>query len=512
MALKRSYLNKQLMNSLYNQFSNTESQRFQTQTHTFDLKAIGFTDDKILLPDGSVLDVLEVVRVVPNKRLVCRCFWNGLNVYAKIFIGKQSRRYTKRDLKGVDLLYRAGIKTPSLLLHTQLNNRSAEILIFEEVIGALNAERAYLDKVGIDDLLERLVIEVALHHQSNIIQTDLYLKNFLVRDIDIYTLDGDGIRQFSALSRKKALANLATLLSKFDVLLLEKMLPRLISVYASTRLWQSTPNLLKMKQLVNAYRIDSANKYSELKVFRQCTDVNVFYSAKHFLAISMHLNISNRLASEVSSNILDALLEKSDVIKDGRTCTVGKVWFADHDIVIKRYNIKNIGHAISRAFRRTRASLSWANAHRLNILGILTPQPMMLLENRFFGIRNKAYFISAYIDAPDVQVYLEQNKNQHHVAIKNIVNLFYQLHLLKLSHGDMKASNIKMINENPCLIDLDSMLQHRYDFFALKGHVQDLQRFMQNWQRQSTLYNMFVKEFSAVYSDHKALRLAGLIH
>jgi tRNA A-37 threonylcarbamoyl transferase component Bud32 len=512
MALKRNYSNKLPMNSQYNQLSKAEGQGCQMQPTLIDLQSIGFSDGKILLPDASTLNVLEVVRFVPNKRLVCRCFWNGLNVYAKIFIGKQSHRYAKRDLKGVDLLFMAGIRTPALLLHTQLLNQSAEILIFEEVMGAVNAERAYLDKVDVDDLVERLVIEVALHHQSNIIQTDLYLKNFLVRDVDIYTLDGDGIRQFTTLSNKKALANLATLLSKFDVLLLEKMLPRLMSVYASTRLWQSSPDILKMKRVVNAYRINAAKKYSESKVFRQCTDVNVHYSAKQFLAVSTYLNVSDHVVNEINSNFLDALIEKSLVIKDGRTCTVGKVEFADHSIVIKRYNIKNIGHAISRAFRRTRASLSWANAHHLHILGILTPQPIVLLENRFFGIRSKAYFISTYIDAPDAKVYFEQNKNQHRVAIKNIVHLFYQLHLLKLSHGDMKSSNIKMIDESPCLIDLDSMHQHRYDFFALKAHVQDLQRFMQNWQRQSTLYNMFVEEFSAVYLDHKALRLAGLIH
>jgi hypothetical protein len=76
----------------------------------------------------------------------------------------------------------------------------------------------------------------------------------------------------------------------------------------------------------------------------------------------------------------------------------------------------------------------------------------------------------------------------------------------------MKSSNIKVLDGNPSLIDLDSMRQHRCDYFALKAHVQDLQRFMQNWQAQPALYNMLVEEFSAVYPDHKALRLAGLIH
>jgi hypothetical protein len=56
------------------------------------------------------------------------------------------------------------------------------------------------------------------------------------------------------------------------------------------------------------------------------------------------------------------------------------------------------------------------------------------------------------------------------------------------------------------------MCQHRFDYFALKAHVEDLRRFMLNWQDQSTLYNTFVKEFLAVYPDHDAIRLAGLIY
>ena len=74
----------------------------------------------------------------------------------------------------------------------------------------------------------------------------------------------------------------------------------------------------------------------------------------------------------------------------------------------------------------------------------------------------------------------------------------------------MKASNIKLLEGKPYLIDLDSMQQHRFSFYAQKRHARDLKRFMQNWQDQPTLYNTFVKAFLAVYADPQVLRLAGL--
>jgi tRNA A-37 threonylcarbamoyl transferase component Bud32 len=88
--------------------------------------------------------------------------------------------------------------------------------------------------------------------------------------------------------------------------------------------------------------------------------------------------------------------------------------------------------------------------------------------------------------------------------------MFYRMYWLKLSHGDMKATNIKVLDGKPYLIDLDSMQQHAWDFLAKKRHAKDLKRFMRNWQDQPTLYNTFVKAFFAVYADSQVLRLAGL--
>ena len=499
------------MVSKRNQSSEIESQPFRADSLNKNLNAFGFSTPQISLANGSFLKVLEVVRIVPEKRLVCRCLWNGVNVYAKVFIGRYSKRYAERDAVGVKFLSQSGIKTPALLLNVELLDFSGQALIFAEVFGGINAEQAYQNSSDFYSTAKKLVSELALHHNSNLIQTDLYLKNFLVDGDDIYTLDGDGVRHYPKLNKSRALANLAVLLSKFDVLEIEAWLRKLLKLYADSRGWKITPDLNDVRAMINRQRIRVASHYADKKVFRQCTDVAVYDSSRYFQAIARGFDL-NQLPIGVEA--CDVLIDSGIRLKSGNTCTVSLATVEGVSVVVKRYNIKSFWHGIGRAFRQTRAAASWANAYRLNILGISTPKPIALIEKRFFGLRGKAYFLSEFIDAPDVKSFFEQikNKNTETAAIKEIAKLFYRLYLLKLSHGDLKYSNIKMLDKNPCLIDLDSLRQHQWGYFALKGHVQDLRRFMRNWQDQPTLYNTFIKEFSAVYADHQALRLAGLIN
>jgi len=461
--------------------------------------------------DGSQVHLKEVVRALPAKRLVCRALWRGQDTYIKLFFGASAKKYALRDELGVNYLSTAQILTPPLLYAGGVDNMSVLALVFQAIPKAENAEFIYqqISLVEREILLLGLVKVLAQHHQANIIQTDLYLKNFLVSGDDIYTLDGDGIRQYRFLSRKRALKNLAVLISKFDALEVERWLPKLLEVYATARRWPSMPDLVGFKRLVNQHRALVASHYADKKVFRQCTDVNTYRELRFFEAVSSNFT-SERFP--ISVHACDRLIEEGISLKKGNTCTVSLAEIDGIKTVIKRYNIKGFWHGLSRAFRQTRAAASWANAHRLHILGIPTPKPIALIEQRFGFLRGKAYFLSEYLDAPDASTFFAQikNKKSQAEATQNIVEMFYRMYLLKLSHGDMKSNNIKVLDGNSYLIDLDSMQQHAWGFLAKKRHAKDLKRFMRNWQDQPTLYNTFVKAFFAVYADSQVLRLAGL--
>jgi tRNA A-37 threonylcarbamoyl transferase component Bud32 len=488
-------------------------------------------DFALQLADSTVFTCQQVVRIVPQKRLVCRGVWQGKIVYAKLFLGTNATKYAARDAAGLALLVAAKINTPPLLYQGEAADKTApenktHVLLFVAIEPADTAEAVWptLNQNARFSLAKKLVAEVAKHHNAGLLQTDLYLKNFLVADDTIYTLDGDGIRYFAKLSLAKAIPNFITLLSKFDVLELKVWSKDLVQAYFKYRGWQleeynfKDSDLEEIVEIANLHRLKAASNYADKKVFRQCTDVNIDATGlEHssaslgglFYAASSHAN----LMLPKNASALDALMQPQNLLKNGNTCTVALTEIDGKKIVIKRYNIKSFWHGVSRAFRQTRAAVSWANAHRLNILGIATAQPVALIESRMFGfLRGKAYFLAEFIDAPNVDEYFAktQNKTERAEAVKNVVTLFYRLYLLQISHGDMKATNIKMQGTQPVLIDLDSMRQHKTYFTSSVAHLKDLNRFMQNWQNDIALYNAFVKTFKVVYPDISILIKAGI--
>lgn len=481
-----------------------------TKTNASVLATYGLSPT-LTLKDGSMLESLSVVRHVPKRRCVCRGVWQGRNVYVKLFFGSKAQHYAERDINGIRYFEKAGILTPQILLTSEFETAGFAV-VFEEIVAADNAEVLWLASPKKQLALSiQLVETLAAHHQEGLVQTDMYLKNFLVDGDKVYSIDGDGVRSYGAITHGKAVANLSQLLSKFDVLMLEKHLDSMLESYGKARSWVVHPNTEDVKASIAVARINATNAYADKKVFRQCTDVDVISNQKIFVATSSAYSTSALKEVEV----INRYFQSNNLIKDGNTCTVAHAEIGEHDVVIKRYNIKSVWHGIGRMLRSTRAATSWSNAHRLQLLDVPTPQPIALLEQRVLGfLRGRAFFLSEFVDAPDIDDFFDvtTDKQLRSTAVKHTVELFYRLHLLKISHGDMKQTNIKMLSDGvPLLIDLDSMQQHKRDYFAKRAHVRDLKRFMRNWKERPSLYNAFVKVFKVVYADHAILQAAQIL-
>jgi len=455
------------------------------------------------LADGSILAISEIVRVVPKKRLVCRAVWHHQAVYAKVFIGANAKRYAQRDKQGVQALVDCKIATPDLLYAS--NAEAAEVLIFK-AIPAQNAQSLYAQFLAFSQKSERfqlilqLTSTVAQMHIANLQQTDLYFKNFLLDADIVYALDGDGIRPFSAFFKKRQKQrNLAMLLSKLDGL----DTPWIDDCYAhyckQTATKYSANDYAALYALTQKLRQKAASSYADKKVFRTCTDVKVKQSFKQYMAVSQDFNATNLSLSQLDKD-LEIVQNR---LKSGNTCTVGSAVIANQQVVIKRYNIKNILHGFKLAFAQSRAAKSWANAHRLTILNIATAKPLALIEARLGWIRRRAYFLSANIDAPDIAEFFAQTHDI--VAKQKVANetalLFYKLNLLQISHGDCKASNIKIVDGKPVLIDLDSMQAHTCNWWFEKKHIKDLKRLMKNWAGSPETSAIFKQAFVQVYDE-----------
>jgi len=477
------------------------------QTVIPDLQALSITGDQafsLVLASSDLLECHRIVRRVPGKRLVCQGTWQGHRVFAKIFLGSQARRHARRDRQGVEWLAMHKLSTPPLLYAATLPE--CEVLIYEAIDSSRNAEEVM---ATLENRQNRLQLALAItkaiaeHHEAGLVQTDLYLKNFLVKGERIYTLDGDGIRRLSPWNRRRqALCNLATLWSKLDASN-EDWFPQLYEAYCRHRGW--SPSQAQLNNLIRRashIRHSVFTEYADRKVLRECTDVHVEHSYHQFIAV-------DRLwASQASSLLddLDAQLEQGVRLKTGNTCTVGLIEFNGRKIVVKRYNIKNLRHGLGRALRRSRAALSWSNTYRLRIAAIATAAPVAMLEERRGVLRGRAWFLAEYAEGPDAAEWMAQaTTEQRAQAATHIAQLMHKMQRLRFAHGDLKATNIKIVDGLPVLIDLDSLKEIRCDWLFRRRHARDLKRLLKNWADDPTVLEIMTQALRTVYGNDPAL-------
>ncbi len=468
------------------------------------------------LSDGHHLLCQEILRLLPGRRITCRGIWNGQTVIAKIFIGKSAKRHARRDAEGTCALTEANIAAPALLYEGGIKGQSGQVLVYQWIADGVDAEN--IRDQGLPEqrrtLAENLIRIVARHHQAGLLQTDLYLRNFLCTDSTIHTLDGDGIRVMGdPLSWRQAMPNLALLLSKFDVED-DIHIPALLKVYCAHRNWQENTGMQKsLATKVSALRLDIARNYAFRKVLRNCTDVLVEQDQRHFLAIS---RTQSGNASQSWAKNPDAWLASPSCqqLKDGNTCTVGLIATDDRKIVIKRYNIKNFRHGLSRALRKTRASISWSNAHLLGILGIPTATPIALVEHRWGYVRRKSYFISEYVggrDLGEIFADTEVEKELKQEIAMQAARLLHRMYRLGIEHGDLKSSNLKFADGTLYLLDLDAMRTHLNRIWFRSRHMRDLKRFLKNWQHCTATRQIMMTAIRIVYGEDPVLKMNEIL-
>ncbi len=479
------------------------------QAMTPDLQALtvkGEGSFTLMLADGSMLEVERIVRRVPGKRLVCQAIWQQQPVFAKIFLGSRSRRHAERDRQGSQWLVDKGLATPPLLHAAALPGVAGQALVYQAIVGSDNAENVLRRLAGKD---QRLIFALALtrvvadHHAAGLLQTDLYLKNFLVQGDLIHTLDGDGIRRLAGWSvHNRALSNLARLWSKFDAAD-DDWLPQLYQAYCERRGW--APRSVQLKLLaceVRHIRHEVNSEYANRKVFRTCSDVHVEQGPTRFLAVAREW--VDRLGGLLADP--DKLVEEGIRLKTGNTCTVGLVTHAGCKIVVKRYNIKSLRHGLGRALRRSRAARSWSNAHRLRIADIATAQPVAMLEQRWGIFRRRAWFLAEYVEGPDVAEWMAQaSPVQRRQVALNIARLLRKMQRLQLAHGDFKATNIKIVDMHPVLLDLDSLKEYRCGWLFRQRHNRDLRRLLKNWDEDGDVREEMRQALHSIYGNDPAL-------
>ncbi|MGH8434377.1 MAG: lipopolysaccharide kinase InaA family protein [Pseudomonas sp.] len=448
---------------------------------------------------GQPLRLDSLLRVLPGQRYVGLAEWQGRRVLAKLLVGRKAARHFAREAEGARLLAEHGLCTPQLL---EQGFRAGEggWLLFEFLTDAcsLGDEWRKLEPQPLlsdaqQALLGEALAVIAQLHGQGLWQDDLHLDNLLRQSGRLYLIDGGGVRAEAPgqpLARDRVLANLGVFFAQLPVSLdsyIEDLLVHYLLVNGEHAL--PLEALLEEVHKVRRWRLRDYLR----KIGRDCSLFSVRRSA--FGLRVVRRQDENWLAPLLAEP--DAAIVAAQPLKLGGSSTVAQVEVSGRLLVVKRYNIKGFMHWLKRFWRPSRAWHSWREANRLEFLGIATPKPLAMLELRTFWLRRRAYLVTEHAAGEDIIARFKPSLDSSKEAglpaeteLKALDELFAALLRERISHGDLKGTNLLWQDGRWTLIDLDAMQQHRSDGSFASAYGRDRARFLRNWPADSRLFKL----------------------
>jgi serine/threonine-protein kinase RIO1 len=433
----------------------------------------------------------RIFRLLPGKRVVLHSLLDGKRVVIKLFRkNTSSARHISNEKTGHARVSEAGVFCPPLLHEfvTPCGQFDGLIYGFIDDAPELSQQWPMLAPDKKTQWIGKLMQVMLALHRAGAWQSDIHAGNFLTRDGQLYLLDlGSIVTAPAPLARSKCIANLGQLIAQFD-LQDRPLFETGIDLYCKLQQWdrqQLQPELDASISSAWNSRVDDylakARRECTLTVFTQSV-TQVFACRRTWFG-----NDAQRFARDPN-----AFMAAGDILKAGNSATVVKTVFDGRPVVIKRYNIKSLSHALSRSLRPTRAEHSWHYSHLLEIAGMDSLKPVAWLEKRWGPLRSTAWFVCEWIDAPD----LLSTGNARTLTSSEcgaLLQLLRSMRDCKLTHGDFKANNLLLKNAaegNHCtiaLIDLDAMRKHRHQHSFVRAFARDLARLAQNWDDTSAV-------------------------
>ncbi|MHC4153539.1 MAG: lipopolysaccharide kinase InaA family protein [Planctomycetota bacterium] len=433
--------------------------------------------------DVQSVKCVGLLRSVGGKRQVYDALWGDRPVILKVFSDRVKAKYhMNREWRGLSLLQGRGLNSPEPLFYGRTNDGRWAVVV--EKIGnsetALDALHKTEEKSRRLDLLVPICRELAKLHDNGIIQQDLHLGNFLLCDGKAFVLDPGSMRFFSQpVTKKRSISQLALLLLHGLTGKEADIIAELCRVYSEARNWNfgQTDKQLFHKQLTMhkkkgvkrglAKCLRTSKRYLRIKADRY---VAVF--DRGFCRDTERLDFVRQL---------DALMDKGQILKEGNTCYVSHLHWNGQDVVVKRYNHKGLVHSLRHSIKRSRARRGWLHAHRLIMLGIATPRPLAYIDQLRAALVWKSYLVTEYVEGQKLYDFLRDGKTgqeQRSMAFQQVKELLDKLGKYRITHGDLKHTNILITENGPVLTDLDAMRAHKWSWIHGLRQSKDLERFI----------------------------------
>jgi len=339
--------------------------------------------------------------------------------------------------------------------------------------------------------LNRLIRCLARHHQQGIIQDDLHMGNFLLKDKNIYSLDGDHVHSFrSPITKSRSLTNLSKLLSNFFPLIETRILEN-YQVYCSARGWipteKGTRKLIRKATGMRKRRLAKNVR----KMYRSGSSFSVFKTSGYYSI--RNRGVWNDRFKIISDHPEPIIAQTRGEQMDG----FNKYHLSIDDVPVTLYSARAFGFFWLRRFGVV--SRLWRNALRLNRLEIHTPRPIAIIEKRkrpmiwhaflivesWKGVVAQSFFLSDSVPERD-----------KHIVAERIANAFFVMQQTGIAIRGVCSTNIIISDLKPVFLNV---LPFSLSFFSKpSGFIKSVHQFLEGWDHASEVRRLFHEKFKEV--------------
>ena len=434
--------------------------------------------------DFGVLNLQRWLRTLPGKRYVAQAELNGSPVLVKLYLGLRAKSKSAAEVAGLKLLHERNLPAPALL--QQGSNGSGAWVVCEWLSQATTlSESAEVSVEGLSSQTEMpqcagdVARLIAAMHQQGVVQQDVHPANFLFSENTWKIVDAADIQVVASADKNIYSNNLGVFLAQLP----EAWQTGILSCYAA--------EIESTELAVNAVAIEKSRQWRAWraqdlasKSLRDCSLFQVKHTFNRFESTWRDCN--------KSLPDLESSLQQAKLLKDGGSSTVGLIEYAGKTVVLKRYNLKSWLHWLKRFWRPTRACHSWVAGHRLRVLGVATPKPLAIIEERIGPLRKRGFLLTEVATGQDLVSVCQASSITKSVAeqVADVLQIFARE---KITHGDFKATNL-LWAESLSLIDLDSVRWHKSEIKWAAAFEKDIKRLLRNWPENSEQYQVMSEE------------------
>lgn len=179
-------------------------------------KGLGHGPFQLEIPGIGEIACTKIIQTFQHKRITYQGQSKTKPVIVKLYYPRWKGYWNwKRSEQGYRAFMAKGIPAPAIIFSGYLPSYNAYALVIEYLEGAVSLDIALKRSNETGErkaLLDEFMAIIALQHERGITQEDLNLKNFMIREGCIYSIDGDLVKSGTGpVGKRRSIRNLAML-------------------------------------------------------------------------------------------------------------------------------------------------------------------------------------------------------------------------------------------------------------------------------------------------------------